>query len=194
MDPTLENNITQYVLENVQAESLLNREGNVLPFGYFNPRTDGKLIWICGQDPEGQIVSVFCYDFGTYKEKKCDLIPSIEKAMEIREELIKDGWQKLKPPEVTFSYAGKQGEKKKLNREQRRFLERKIKQLKRRNPFASDSFRNDNSTSNMNNKQPGNENNELEGGNDESEGGNNEPEGGNDDDENMEEDDEMDNA
>lgn len=109
----------------IRAESLLNRDDDTLPYGYFNPETEGKLTWICGEDADGKITSVFCAD---RTEKKCDYLDNIEVARSVRQELVNAGWQKLKPPEVTFTFPD--GEKK-LSRKQKRFLQKKVNQLKR---------------------------------------------------------------
>ncbi len=118
----------------IKVESILNQEGDKLPFAYFNPDTEGKLTWICGEDAEGKITSAFCYDQGTHKEKKCDYLDSKDKAIEVRNELIEYGWKKLIPPEITFKYPGDK-EPRKLNRKQKRALAKKIKHINNKNPF-----------------------------------------------------------
>lgn len=118
----------------IKAESILNKEDGTLPYAYFNPRLEGNLTWVCGKDQEGRITSVFSMDKGTHKDKECEYLPNIEKARWVREELIKDGWQKLKPPEVTFTFPGEK-EGRKLNRKQRRYLRRKVERFQRQNPF-----------------------------------------------------------
>ena len=121
-------------MEEVKAETILNQDDDSLPYAYFNPETEGKLTWVCGPDQDGKITSVFCMDLGTHKEKKCEYVPDIEKARWIRQELINAGWQKLKPPEVTFSFPGEKGERT-LNRQERRRLQRRIKKMEKKNPF-----------------------------------------------------------
>ena len=123
-------------LDNIKVESALNKGNNELPYGYHNPETEGKLVWICGRDAEGRITSVFQYDFGTHKDKKCDYLDSIEKAKEIRKELIDAGWKPVDPPKITFSFSD-DGEKKDLNRKQLRALKKRVKQLEKRNPFRN---------------------------------------------------------
>lgn len=136
MNPETEKKLTNAFLESAKAESILNREGDILPFGYHNPKTDGKLIWMCNEDAEGKLTSVFSFDKGTNRENVCKYINDIEEAKMIRDELIKDGWMKVKAPEVNFSYSGSD---KPLNRKQKRYLKRKIGQMdKRTNPFKND--------------------------------------------------------
>jgi hypothetical protein len=117
-----------------KAECLLNREDDSLPYAYFNPETEGKLTWMCGEDAEGKITSVFCYDRGSSKDKQCQYLHSIEEARIIRTELIKSGWKKVVPPEITVTYPG-QKDPQPLTRKQKRSLKRKVQQLNRRNPF-----------------------------------------------------------
>lgn len=118
----------------VKAEPVMNREDNSLPYAYFNPETEGKLTWVCGPDQDGKITSVFCMDLGTHKDKKCEYLPDIEKARWMRGELINAGWQKLKPPEVTFTFPGEKNPRQ-LSRTEKRYLKRKMKKMQQQNPF-----------------------------------------------------------
>jgi hypothetical protein len=119
--------IANEFLKNAKVENLLNREGDQLPFGLYNPATEGKLIWMCGEDAEKRITSVFLYDFGDRKEKACAYVENMEKAIYMRDELYKDGWKKIIPPEITFTMKNDRGEDKPLTRKQRRYLAKKIK-------------------------------------------------------------------
>jgi len=121
----------------VKAEPVVNREDDSLPYAYFNPETEGKLTWVCGQNQDGKITSVFCMDLGTHKDKKCEYLPDIEKARWVREELVKAGWQKLRPPEVTFTFPGEK-EPRNLSRKEKRYLQRKMKKMQKQNPFTDD--------------------------------------------------------
>lgn len=135
MDPETEKRLTETILETAEAESILNREGDILPFGYYNPETDGKLIWMCNEDAEGKITGVFSFDKGTSREKVCKYMNDIADAQMIRDELVKNGWKKLEAPKISFSYSGSD---KPLNRKQKRYLKRKINQVdKRTNPFKN---------------------------------------------------------
>ncbi len=135
MDPDTEKRLTETILETAEAESILNREGDILPFGYYNPDTDGKLIWMCNEDAEGKITGVFSFDKGTNREKVCNYTKDLEEAKMIRDELVKNGWKKLEAPKISFSYSGSD---KPLNRKQKRYLKRKINQVdKRTNPFKN---------------------------------------------------------
>jgi len=122
------------LISGFKVEQLLNRDGNQLPFGYFNPETEGKLTWTCGLDLEGRITSVFCMDMGPQKDKRCQYLENEAKAIQIRDELIKAGWRKIVPPKVEFTYA----DGKKLTRRQRRYINRKVRLLNRTNPFVGD--------------------------------------------------------
>ncbi len=89
MDPETEQKLTDAILDTAEAESLLNREGDILPFGYYNPETDGKLIWMCNEDAEGKITGVFSFDKGTNRENVCKYMEDTEEAKMIIDELVK---------------------------------------------------------------------------------------------------------
>ena len=136
MNPETEKRITDAVLKSTEVESLLNREGNALPFGYHNPETEGKLIWMCNYDAEGRITSVFSFDKGTHREANTNYLKDMDEAISVRDELVNHGWKKMEAPKATFSYAG---DDKPLNRKQRRYLKRKIEQMDRRtNPYKDE--------------------------------------------------------
>lgn len=118
----------------VTVENALNKNENDLPLGYFHPETEGKLTWICGRDAEGKITSVFSYDHGTHKDTQSSYLESLEKALEVRDELVRNNWKKVKPPEVRLTYADGDRERP-LNRKQKRYLKRKIQQLQKKNPL-----------------------------------------------------------
>jgi|SRR5690242_19228009 hypothetical protein len=121
----------------IKVESILNKDDDTLPYAYFHPETDGKLTWMCGEDAEGKITSVFCYDYGTHKDKKCQYLPNIEAAREIRKTLVGDTtpWQKLKAPEVTFTFPGEQNPRT-LTRKEKRYLKKKVSQMQKKNPLG----------------------------------------------------------
>ena len=138
MDPEAEKRLTKHVLDNAKAESILNQEGDQLPFGYFNPETEGKLIWMCNYDAEGKLTQVYSMDLGTHREPNVGYLETVDQAIVIRDELIRNGWQPLKAPDITFSYTGDDTP---LNRKQRRYLKKKIKQMdKKNNPFEKDDY------------------------------------------------------
>lgn len=122
----------QELAERIKVDTDLNKDENALPFGYYNPTTEGKLIWMCGEDAEKRITSVFVFDFGDHKEKKCSYLKDLKEALFFRDELVKEGWLKLKPPKVTF----KSKDGKELTRKQKRMIERKLRrQNNKENPF-----------------------------------------------------------
>jgi hypothetical protein len=85
-------------------EDMLNRPGDVLPFGYCDPKSDGKLIWTCNYGIEGtEIVSVF-----SMKDEGRDVkyLADMEEAKYMRDELIKSGWSLLKLPQVNITFSG----------------------------------------------------------------------------------------
>lgn len=109
-----------------EIENPLN-QGDNLPFGYLNPETEGKLTWICNEDAQGRITSVFIYDTGSGTDKKVAYLKDIKEAIDFRDELIRNGWTKLKAPEIQITYPGDDGKERPLNRKQRRALQRKLK-------------------------------------------------------------------
>lgn len=119
----------------IKPESILNREGNKLPFGLYNPATEGKLTWMCGYDQDQKITSVFCMDVGGgRKEKKSEYLKDLAEAKRYRDELVKNGWMEVTPPKVTFTYDGKE-ERTSLNRSQKRAMQKKMKKMQTSNPF-----------------------------------------------------------
>jgi len=112
-------------------------EGDTLPFGYYEPTSEGQIFWLCNYDGEAQITSVFACkkDDGT-QEREVRRLPNMEEAIFFRDELIRNGWQKMKTPEMTFTYKGKQV---KLNREKKRKIAKELKKMKKANPAADSS-------------------------------------------------------
>ena len=113
----------------IKVENEYNREGDILPYGLVHPQAEGKLIWVCNYDQNKKIVSVFRFADDATSDKKCDYLANIERAKFFRDELKKEGWIPLVPPKVEFKMKDDKGVDKPLNREQRRFLEKKIKQI-----------------------------------------------------------------
>ena len=107
-------------VKNFKIESVLNREGEILPYAFFTPKSEGKVTWACGEDHNGKITSVFKYVDGKTDEEEtnCEYV-TLEKAKEMRKVLIQEGWRQSKAPGVTLKHpdTGKP-----LNRSQRRKL------------------------------------------------------------------------
>ena len=120
MNKTEKKKFTKDFVKNFKIESVLNREGEILPYAFFNPASEGKVTWACGEDHSGNITSIFKYSNPQTdeEEKNCEYI-TLEKAKEIRKVLIKNGWLKSKAPGVVLKDpdTGKP-----LNRSQRRKL------------------------------------------------------------------------
>lgn len=127
------NNPLKAIADSFKSQNPLNREDGSLPYGYYNPQTEGKLTWICGEDAEGRITSVFSMDLGSHKEKKCQYLESIEDAQVIRDELVKNDWQKLELPDITFKF--EDGSDRALTRKERRQLARNLKNMAKRSGF-----------------------------------------------------------
>ena len=129
VDPTQEDKdpIAQAFLQNSTAECLLNRDGDQLPFGLFCPETEGKLTWICGEDAEQKITSVYCFDKCSHQERATAYLENIAQAVNVRNQLLEAGWKLLIPPKIEFTMAsGPNGASVPLNRRQRRYLAKQI--------------------------------------------------------------------
>lgn len=109
-------------------ENTLNT-GEDLPFGYYHPESDGKLTWICGIGPKGDIVSVFAFDHGNRTEKQVKLLKDLKEARFFRDELVNNGWRKLVPPKINFTTTKDDGTTSEMNRTQKRALQRKMKTI-----------------------------------------------------------------
>lgn len=121
----------------ISIECAMNREGDVLPYGYFNPETEGKLTWVCGEGPtekgrKADIISVYAMDLGDHTEKKISILESLDQAKFVRDELVRNGWKKLVAPTIAFTVSSENGSKAPLNRQQKRDLGRKIKKLSKK--------------------------------------------------------------
>jgi len=111
-------------------ENILNKDENNLPFGYYNPETDGKVTWICNTGSDGKIVGVFSCDCIDHTEKDVRHLENMEQALFFRDELVKHGWRKLVPPKMNFTMSKNDGTpSKEMNRKQKRALEKKIKSI-----------------------------------------------------------------
>ena len=124
--------------EGVTVENILNREDGSLPFGLFNPETEGKLTWICNYGTERDIISVFCFDHGDHSDRDVKILTDLTEALYVRDTLIQHGWKKLIPPKIEFTISSDDGKQKPLNRKERRYLEKKIKQVARQQNHPPD--------------------------------------------------------
>lgn len=130
----------------VEAESTLNRDDDSLPYGYYNPASGGSVTWICGEDAEGRITSVFANQgpppdkLASYIDVKgdgsIDKDHGLQEAKKTRKILVDDGWQKIVSPKITFTYPNARGEQAPLNRKQKRALKKKMERMNQQNnPF-----------------------------------------------------------
>lgn len=117
----------------VKIESILNREDDQLPFGYYNPQSDGKLTWNCGYDAQNKICAVFCYSGDGGQDKKASYLENEAQAKYMRDELINNGWKKLDPPKIVIKYDD--GSEKPLSRKQKRYLAKTVNNMQKKNPF-----------------------------------------------------------
>lgn len=122
-------------IKNITVEHTLNK-GDNLPFGLFNPETDGNVVWRCGEDADGHIISAFENVDPTCKDRHANEI-TYEQALETRKILLDSGWQLLKPPKIEFARSDGNGTIT-LNRKQKRELKRRIDRMQQQNPFDKD--------------------------------------------------------
>jgi len=114
--------------EEIQAD-IFNREGDELPYALYDPSVEYNLTWICNRSQQNNIVGVFCAEINGGTERQNYEYTSVAEAKYVRDELVKAGWQKLVPPKIVFrTTEGK--EVTNLNREQKRYLARKLKKMK----------------------------------------------------------------
>lgn len=98
-------NATREFLKNINVENPMNANDKKPPFGYFNPETEGKLIWLCNYDQDNKITQVYQLTDPNKSapEKTVSYIDTVEEAIRIRDVLIANGWRKLVPPKITFT-------------------------------------------------------------------------------------------
>jgi hypothetical protein len=114
--------------DGITIENTLNREDGSLPFGLYCPETNGKLTWICNMSQDNNIVGVFNMDLSDHAERMQAIYKDLAEAIFVKDELIKSGWQLVKPPKIEFTVGG---DGKPLNRRERRELSKKIKEMQK---------------------------------------------------------------
>lgn len=125
----------------ISVESVSNRKDDSLPYRFYNPASEGKVTWTCGEDQNGDIFSVFCCKdprndinekvVSQLNSDGASLETALKKAKEIREELILNGWNKTRDPEISFTVPDQRtGAQRPMNRKERRHLARNIKKGK----------------------------------------------------------------
>jgi hypothetical protein len=94
-------NIKSSATNAVTVENTLNREGDILPFGYYDPVS--KLRWVCNYGIEGsEIISVFVAktDVEGKEEKQIKYLKDLDEAKFCKKELIANGWLPIKLPKI----------------------------------------------------------------------------------------------
>lgn len=121
--------------DGIKIESSLNSTDDNLPFGYYHPDYDGKVVWICDKDQDGRIIYVISRDHGDHKETSDPVVvKDMEQAITFRNMMIDQGWKKIKPPEITIKRPN--GDSTPLSRQEKRFLKKKLNRMnKKTNPF-----------------------------------------------------------
>lgn len=110
------------------VENILNRDDGSLPFGLYNPETEGKLTWICNYGTEGDVIGVFCMDLGGRSEREVRMLKDLDEAKYLYTNLMNAGWKKLIPPKIEFTVSGEDGKQKPFSRKEKRHLAKKLKQ------------------------------------------------------------------
>ena len=131
--PTLRIRRKVIAMANPLIENVLNSDANQLPFGLFDPKTEGKLTWICGygfeKNDAGEliIVGVFCYDDpvqGKQREEK--VYDDIEMAKAVRDGLLEEGWRIIKPPKIRFTTTDQHGHQRVMSRKEIKKMNRTL--------------------------------------------------------------------
>lgn len=117
-----------------KIENILNRDGNILPFGYYSMDNE-HVSWRCAYDQDNNITSVFSCDYDK-DNRQIKYLKNIDEAIAYRDELVKAGWQKIKPPQITAKSAD--GSDKPLNRQQKRYMAQQMEKIAKNSPFEKD--------------------------------------------------------
>lgn len=123
-------NLTRNFLDNIHVEQTLNSDENNLPFGYFHPQSEGKLIWMCNYDQDGKITGVFQFSDRGESDRRVNFIDTLEQAIHIKNELVSNGWKKIIPPKIEFTMKNDDGTERTLNRKERRILAKKARKIR----------------------------------------------------------------
>lgn len=136
MNPETEQKIASQLVAGTNAISMLNREGNILPFGYYSPESEGTVSWYCDRDADGKITSVFDYKNGVERDKNVSYLNNEQEAIFYRDTLINNGWKPIEMPKINFLYPGGKGmPSRPLTRKEKRQVAKKIEGLKGTNPL-----------------------------------------------------------
>ena len=127
---------TQFA-ESAQLTGAFNNESGDLPFGYFEPTSEGKIYWICGRDRDQKITSIFSYDGPDGKEKEMRYLVDLDEAKKFRDELILNNWLPIKTPEMKMYHNGQEI---KLNRKQKKKLAKKVVQIIKDDPVMNNDI------------------------------------------------------
>jgi hypothetical protein len=93
-------NIMGKIAASMESNFVFN-QGDEPPFGYFHPELEGKLKWLCCEDKDGHLTSLFTFE-AEETEKDVSHV-TIAEAKHVRDELVKNGWLPLRPPKMTFT-------------------------------------------------------------------------------------------
>lgn len=129
----------QQFAQSIHLDGAFNSGNGKLPFGYYNPETEGKVYWVCSTDKGGKITSVFAFQGDTTEEsdRKISYLKDMAEARWHRDELVKAGWKPLETPEMKFHYKGKEV---KMDRKQKRKLQKRMKALAKKNPAMKEEM------------------------------------------------------
>ena len=134
LNPDVQKYITQQIIDNMKVDVSFNGENGALPFGFYNPKTEGKVYWVCNKDANGKITSVFGFKDKDSKDRRTSYLKDMDEAQKIRQTLIADGWKPMVPPKIAFKHP-ETDEEKILSRKEKRKLQRYITREMRKNPL-----------------------------------------------------------
>lgn len=100
-------------LDSIKVDNGFNKSDDTPPFALWCPSMKGRLIWLCAEDEEGKITSVFQFS-GNKSEppgKQINYIENNECAKNMKNELMSKGWLILEPPKMVFKMGDETVEK-----------------------------------------------------------------------------------
>lgn len=139
------------IVSSINESSIeFNRSDNKLPFGLHDPKTDGKIYWICNYDQENNLVGTFYND--DIKEGQVDEqgngIPfgysmnftELDFAVKFRDMLVDSGWKPLVLPGKKFKDSD--GNEININsRKNQRKLKKKIQEAVKGNRKMQEEYK-----------------------------------------------------
>ena len=118
--------VAKEIMNSMKIEPILNRKGDLLPFGLFYPPSEGFFTWHCGEDEDGKVTSVYKVTPGN--DKRCEYI-TYERACDVRNILKAEGWRPIVPPKVALTHPDT---KRPLTRAEKKRVARQIAKMSKK--------------------------------------------------------------